>query len=110
MNPYIALGIAIVAEVIATALLKASNGFANLVPTAASLVIYGLSFYFLAQALKVVPVGVAYAVWSGIGIVLIAIVGCLVYGQKLDTAATVGMGLIIAGVLVVNLLSDSPAH
>jgi small multidrug resistance pump len=110
MNPYLALGIAIVAEVIATALLKASNGFANAIPAVTSMAIYGVSFYFLSQALRVVPVGVTYAVWSGAGIVLISLAGWLVFGQKLDTAAIFGMALIIAGVMVVNLVSGSTGH
>lgn len=107
MNTYVALGIAIVSEVIATAALKRSEGFTQLVPSLVVIVGYGAAFYFLSVTLKVLPVGIAYAIWSGAGIVLISAIGWLWLGQKLDLAALVGIGLIMAGVLTINLLSSS---
>ncbi|KFC68896.1 Small multidrug resistance protein [Bosea sp. LC85] len=110
MNAYLTLAVAIVAEVIATSALKASQGFSKFGPTAVVAVGYGVAFYFLSLTLKSMPVGIAYAVWSGAGIVLISAVGWLVFGQKLDLWAVIGMGLIVAGVLVVNVLSTSGGH
>jgi small multidrug resistance pump len=110
MSNYVYLAIAIVAEVIATSALKASDSFTRLWPSAVTVVGYLLAFYFLALTLRTIPVGIAYAVWSGTGIVLVSIIAWFLYGQKLDAAALVGMGLIIAGVLVINLLSKSAAH
>jgi small multidrug resistance pump len=107
---YLWLAGAILSEVIATSSLKASNGFTRLVPSIAVVIGYGTAFYCLSQTLRTIPVGVAYAIWSGLGTVLIALVGLVLYKQKLDTAAITGMGLIIAGVLVMNLLSKSAAH
>ena len=110
MSPWLTLGAAIVAEVIATSALKASEGFTRLVPTLVVAVGYGLAFWLLALTLRAIPVGVAYAVWSGVGTVLIAVVGWLVFGQRLDAWALIGMALIIAGVLVMNLLSATSSH
>ncbi|MGO4739958.1 SMR family transporter [Bosea sp. 2KB_26] len=110
MNAYLTLAVAIVAEVIATSALKASEGFSKLGPTAIVAVGYGVAFYFLSLTLKSMPVGVAYAVWSGAGIVLISAVGWFAFGQKLDLWAVIGMGLIVTGVLVVNVLSTSGGH
>ncbi len=107
---YLWLAGAILSEVIATSSLKASNGFTRLLPSVLVVVGYGTAFYCLSQTLKTIPVGVAYAIWSGLGTVLIALVGLVVYKQRLDAAAMAGMGLIIAGVLVMNLLSKSAAH
>lgn len=107
---YLYLTIAIVAEVIATSALKASEGFTNLIPSLVVAVGYGVAFYFLSLVLKTIPVGVAYAIWSGLGIVLISIIGLVLFQQKLDLAAIIGMGLIIAGVLVINLFSSSVSH
>lgn len=104
------LAIAIVAEVIATSFLKQSEGFTRLVPTAIMAAGYATAFYCLSLALKDIPTGIAYAIWSGVGIVLIAAVAWIFQGQKLDGPAIIGMGLIIAGVLVMNLLSKSAAH
>lgn len=104
------LTLAIVAEVIATSALKASAGFSRLLPSLLVLGGYGVAFYFLSLTLGSIPVGVAYAVWSGVGIVLISVAGWLVYGQQLDGAALAGIGLILAGVLVIQLFSDSSAH
>lgn len=99
--------IAIVAEVIATSALKASNGFSNALPTAIVVLGYGAAFYFLSLTLRTMPVGIAYAIWSGLGIVLISIVGWVLYKQALDIPALIGMGLIIAGVIVINAFSQA---
>lgn len=107
---YALLGVAIVSEVIGTSALKASDGFTRLGPSAITVVTYGLSFYLLSLTLRTLPVGIAYAIWSGVGIVLISVVGWLAFGQKLDLSAVIGLGLIIAGVLVVNLFSKSVGH
>lgn len=107
---YLYLGIAIVAEVIATSALKASEGFSRPSPSLVVAAGYITAFYFLSLVLKTVPVGVAYAVWSGVGIVLIALVGWLVLRQPLDLPAVLGMGLIIAGVAVIQLFSRTAAH
>ena len=110
MPSYAFLAIAIVAEVIATTALKASEGFSNLLPSVLVVVGYGVAFYCLSMTLRTLPVGIAYAVWSGTGIVLVSLLGWLVYGQKLDPWAVLGIGLIMSGVLVLNLLSKSTAH
>jgi small multidrug resistance pump len=110
MNNYIYLAIAIISEVIATSALKASDGFEKSIPSAIVLVGYGISFYCLSVVLKKMPVGIAYAIWSGLGIVLIAIIGWLYYGQKLDLPALLGMSLIITGVVVINAFSKSIVH
>ena len=104
------LAIAIVAEVVGTSFLKASAGFTRPLPSLAVVAGYGLAFFFLSRTLDTVPVGVAYAVWSGAGVTLVAVIGWLFFGQKLDAAACVGMGLIVAGVVVLNLFSKIAAH
>ena len=104
------LAIAIVSEVTATSALKACNGFTRLLPSVAVVLGYASAFYFLSLVLRTIPVGVAYAVWSGVGIVLVAIIGWLVYGQKLDLPAVIGMTLIIAGIMVLNLFSRVSPH
>lgn len=104
------LAIAIVAEVLGTSFLKASAGFTKPLPSVAVVVGYGLAFFFLSLTLDKVPVGIAYAVWSGAGVTLIAAIGWVFLGQKLDPAAIVGMSLIVAGVVVLNLFSKSAAH
>ena len=110
MNAWMILGLAIVAEVIGTTALKASDNFTRLAPSLIVVVGYGVAFYCLSLVLKSVPVGIAYAVWSGLGIVLITAVAWLLYGQRIDLAGLVGMGLIIAGVVVLNVFSKSSAH
>ena len=110
MPAYIYLLIAIVAEVVGTSALKASEGFTRLGPTAVVVVGYGLAFWLLSLTLRTIPVGIAYATWSGLGIVLIAAVGWIAFGQKLDLWAMLGMVLIVAGVLIMNLLSKAAAH
>ena len=107
---YLYLGIAVAAEVIATSALKASDGFTRLLPSLVVVVGYGIAFYFLSLVLKTVPVGVAYAIWSGAGIVLIGLIGWLVLKQPLDLPAMLGMGLIVAGVAVIQLFSRTAAH
>jgi len=107
---YLYLAIAIVAEVIATSALKASEGFSKLIPSLIVIVGFGVAFYFLSLVLKTIPMGVAYAIWSGLGIVLISIAGLLLFGQKLDTAAIIGILLIISGVVVMNVFSSSVSH
>lgn len=107
---WIFLSIAILSEVVGTSALKASEGFSRLWPSAVVVLGYALAFYLLSLTLKTIPVGVAYAVWSGAGIVLIALIGWLVYGQALDLPAIVGMSLIVAGVAVLQLFSKNVVH
>jgi small multidrug resistance pump len=107
---YIYLFIAIVAEVIATSALARSDGFTRLWPTLISAVGYGLAFYLLSLVTRTVPVGIVYAVWSGAGIVLVAAAGWLLFGQKLDLPAIIGLAMIVAGVLIINLVSKSVGH
>ena len=110
MQPWIYLAVAIVSEVIATSFLKAAEGFTRLWPSLIVVAGYLLAFYLLSLTLKTIPVGVAYAIWSGVGIVLIALSGWLVLGQSLDTPALIGLALIIAGVAVINVFSRSVVH
>ena len=107
---YLYLFVAIVAEVIATSALKSAEGFTKLGPSAIVVVGYCLAFFCLSLTLRTLPVGIAYAIWSGVGIVLVTGFAWVWYGQKLDLPALVGLGLIIAGVLVINLMSKSVAH
>ncbi|WP_421994739.1 SMR family transporter [Roseococcus sp.] len=107
---YLYLAVAIVAEVIGTTFLKTSDGFTKLGPSLVCAAAYLLAFFCLSLTLRTIPTGIAYAIWSGAGIVLIATVAWLWQGQKLDVPAIVGMALIIAGVLVMNLFSKSAAH
>lgn len=110
MNHWLALAIAIVAEVIATSALKASNEFTRLMPSIIVVLGYGTAFYCMAISMRVLPVGIMYAIWSGMGIVLVSIIGWLVYKQTLDWPSLLGMGLIIAGVIVIHLFSTSVGH
>ena len=107
---YALLGAAILAEVIGTSALKASEGFTRPLPSVLTAVAYVAAFYALSLTLKTVPLGVAYGVWSGVGIVLVSAVGWVLYDQRLDTAALLGIGLILAGVLVIHLFSRSAGH
>ncbi|WP_386682339.1 DMT family transporter [Loktanella sp. R86503] len=107
---YLALIIAIVAETIGTMALQASQQFTKPLPAAITVVFYGASFYFMAQALRVMPVGIVYAIWSGLGIVLIASFGFFIFGQRLDVPAMIGLGLIIAGIVVIQLYSTASPH
>jgi len=110
MKHWLFLGTAIISEVIATSALKASDGFSRFWPSVIVVVGYAISFYLLALTLKTLPVGIAYAIWSGLGIVLISLIGAILFGQKLDLAAVIGMGLIIAGVIVMNVFSRTVSH
>lgn len=110
MKGWIFLSIAIVGEVIATSALKSSEGFSRLAPSVVVLAGYSLAFYFLSLTLQFIPVGVAYAAWAGLGIVLVAAIAWLIHGQRLDMWAFVGIGLILSGVAVLNLLSKTSAH
>jgi small multidrug resistance pump len=110
MNHWLFLAVAIAAEVIATTAMKMSEGFSRLMPSLLVVAGYAVAFYCMAQTLRVVPVGVVYAIWSGVGIVLITAIGWRCFGQKLDTPALIGMALIIAGVVVMNLFSKSVVH
>ena len=110
MNPYLAMGIAIVAEVIATTALKSSDSFTRLVPSLVALLGYGTALYFLTLTMKFIPTGVTYAIWAGLGIVLISITSFFFHGQKIDLAGMLGMALIIAGVVVLNLFSKTSMH
>ena len=107
MPQWIFLSIAIVCEVIGTSALKASDGFTRLWPSVIVIVGYAAAFYFLSLTLKTIPVGVAYAVWAGAGVALIALIGWLYFGQRLDAPAIIGMLLIVAGVVVLNVFSDT---
>ncbi|KGQ70355.1 multidrug transporter [Chelonobacter oris] len=104
------LCIAIVAEVIATSMLKLSNEFTRVVPSIMVIAGYGVAFYFLALTLRTMPIGIAYAIWSGIGIFLITAIGRIFYQQKLDWAAIIGITLIVSGVVVTNLFSKVMSH
>ena len=107
---WIYLGIAIICEVAATTALKFSEGFSKPIPSLLVVIGYGAAFYFLSKVLNQIPISIAYAIWSGAGIVLIAMVGWIWLGQKLDLGALIGMGLIISGVLVMNLFSNTTSH
>ena len=107
MNPWILLAISICLEIVATNLLKVSDGFTKLLPTVGSLALYAISFYFVSSVFRTLSVGLVYAIWSGVGIVLTAIVAYFAFGQKIDTAGLIGMALIISGVLVINLFSQT---
>ena len=107
---YLYLAVAIVSEVIGTTALQASNGFTRPWPSLVVVIGYGVAFYGLSIAIKTIPVGLAYAIWSGVGIVLISAIGVIRLRQHLDLAAILGLSLIIAGVIVVNLFSRSMPH
>lgn len=104
---WLTLIVAICAEVIATSTLKATEGFTKLMPSLIVFLGYGTSFYFLSLTLKTMPVGIAYAVWSGVGTILISIVGYLLYKQQLEAASIIGIILIVAGVIIINVFSKN---
>ncbi len=110
MKQWIFLSVAIVSEVVATSALKASEGFSRLWPSLIVVVGYAAAFYFLSLTLKTVPVGVAYAIWSGAGVALITLIAWLVFGQSLDIPAIIGLLLIVAGVVVLNVFSRTVSH
>ena len=107
---YLYLLIAIVSEVAATTALKSAEGFTRVLPSAVVVVGYSAAFYFLSLCLQRLSIGVAYAIWAGVGIVLIAILGAVVHGQRLDLPAVVGMLLIVTGVVVINAFSATQVH
>jgi len=107
---YVFLIVAIVAEVIGTSAMAKSDGFTRLMPSLISFISYGVAFYLLSLVTRTVPIGIVYAIWSGAGIVLVAATGWLLFGQKLDVPATIGIVMIVAGVLIINLLSKSVSH
>ena len=104
------LGAAIVAEVMATSVLKASEGFTRLIPSLVVLIGYSTAFYFLSLTLRTIPLGIAYAVWSAVGIALVSAIGWLLYKQSLDTPAIIGIGFIVTGVVIINGFSKSVSH
>lgn len=106
---YLYLALAIVAEVVGTSALKAADGFTRLVPSVMVVLGYGVAFYCLSLALQTIPIGVAYAIWSGAGIALITLIGWLLYRQTLDAPAILGIALILAGVIVIQVFSRSTA-
>lgn len=108
--PYLLLLCAILCEVIATSFLKASNQFTRLIPSCMTIIGYASAFYLLSVIVRTIPVGIVYAIWSGMGIVLISLVGWFVYGQVLNLPTIAGLGLIVAGVSIVNLCSSSMVH
>ncbi|WP_420827870.1 DMT family transporter [Billgrantia antri] len=110
MMAFVYLALAIVAEVVATSALKATDGFTRPGPSLLVVVGYAIAFFMLSLVLRTIPVGIAYAIWAGLGIVLVALVGVLVYGQRPDTPAVVGIGLIITGVVVIQLFSRLSTH
>ncbi|MEP5630735.1 MAG: SMR family transporter [Tateyamaria sp.] len=107
---YIYLIIAVIAETIGTTALQASDQFTRVWPSVLVVIAYGFAFYFLGIALKYIPVGIAYALWSGLGIVLIALIGFTVFGQVLDIAALIGLSMIIGGIVVIQMFSSSATH
>lgn len=107
MSHWVYLSIAIVAEVVGTLFLKSSDGFSKVIPSVIVVVSYVLAFYLLSISLKSISVGIAYAVWAGAGVALIALAGFIFFGQKLDMAAILGMVLIVSGVVVINVFSAS---
>lgn len=107
---WVYLLLAIVSEVVATSALKSSESFSWLWPSVLTVVGYGVAFYLLSLTLRELPVGIAYAIWSGVGIVLVSLAAVVLFGQKLDLPALIGMGLIVAGVIVINVCSKSVVH
>ena len=107
---WVYLSLAIIGEVIGTSALKASDGFTKLMPSLLCAVAFAAAFYFLSLTLKAIPVGVVYAIWSGVGIVLISIIGYFFFKQTLDWPALIGIGFIVIGVIVINTMSNSVLH
>ena len=107
---YLFLSLSIVLEVVGSSFMKASDGFSKLLPTAITIVAYIACFFFLSQALKSIPLGIAYAIWGGVGIVLTAIIGLVIFKQSIDMPAIIGIGLIILGVVVINVFSTTVGH
>lgn len=110
MSPFVILLLAIIFEVIATSALKASEGFTKLLPSIIVVTGYATAFYLLSQALKSIPIGTTYAIWSGVGTAITVIIGVVLYREGIDLARMIGIGLIILGVLVLNLFASTSAH
>ncbi|KQO34666.1 multidrug transporter [Flavobacterium sp. Leaf82] len=110
MKNFFFLGIAIIFEIIATSALKKSEQFTQLIPSIVTIVGYFAAFYFLSFAIRTIPVGIAYAIWSGVGIVLITIIGAIFFKQIPDLPAIIGLALIMIGVVVINVFSKTTAH
>lgn len=107
---YFYLILAVAAETVGTTALQASQQFTRLIPSVLVVIGYGLAFYLMAQTLRVMPVGIVYAIWSGLGIVFIAAIGYMVFGQKLDLPALLGIAMIVGGILVIHLFSATSTH
>ncbi len=105
MHPYLYLTIAIIGELVGTSALKVSDGFSRFFPSVVAIASYGVAFYFLSLCLRSMPIGVVYAIWSGVGITIIVLIGWLFFKQSLDLAAIIGIGLIVIGVVVLNVFS-----
>lgn len=110
MQSYLFLFIAILGEISGTSALKASAGFSRLYPSLLAIFGYGVAFFFLSLAMRTIPVGVAYALWAGIGIILVAIIGAVIFGQNLNFPTIAGIAMILVGVVIVNLYSKGSAH
>lgn len=110
MNDWLYLAAAIAAETLATSLLKSSEGFTRLWPSLIVVAGYGCAFFFLSLTLRTIPVGVAYAIWSGVGIILVTLIAWLIFGQKIDLPGLIGIGLIVAGVIVLKLFSKTSGY
>ncbi len=110
MHAQLYLAIAIVAEVLGTSALKASEGFTKLAPSLIVVISYAVAFYCMSLSLKTMPVGIVYAVWAGMGIVLISLIGWLAFGQRLDLPAIIGLTFIVSGVVILNTLSKTTLH
>ena len=109
-NAYIYLVVAVVAETVGTTALQASQQFSRILPSIVVVVSYAIAFWLLSLALRHMPVGIVYAIWSGLGIVLIALIGLVVFGQRLDLPAIVGLALILAGIAIIHLFSATSPH
>lgn len=107
---YLFLALAIILEVIGSSFMKASNGFTKIIPTSITIIAYIVCFFFFSQALKHIPLGIAYAIWGGLGIVLTAIISVVVFKQSLDLPAIIGIILIVSGVFVMNFFSKTATH
>lgn len=108
--PWLYLLVAIAGEVVGTTALKASDGFTRAGPAALVVIGYAVAFYFLALVLRTIPLGVTYAIWAGVGVAAVTLIGWVVYGQRLDPPAVLGIGLIVAGVVVLNVWSSTTPH
>jgi small multidrug resistance pump len=110
MKIIVIFSLAIICEVLATTSLKFSEGFTRLVPSILVIIGYAISFYLLSISLEVIPIGMAYAIWSGVGIVLTLIIGIIIWHEQMDWLKGLGISLIIGGIILINLVSKSPAH